>query len=260
MDANARTPTDGPTRLIAVAWEPLLSRGAFASVPIELTDHAQHERDWAMLHADERALASALIPERRVAFAAGRQALRAALAHLEPAQASHPLLSSDRGAPRAPSGYSGSISHKRTRAVAIAADVRDADGARAIGIDLEHRPTDADLSRPSIAKRVLTPYERDALEPLDPLAHREATLIYFAIKEAVYKSIDPFVQRYVHFTEVELDVHDNGDATVRLLLPESHVPDITVRAHWRTDDAWIIAVASSSLSNRDRFVPRDAAP
>ncbi len=260
MDANSRTPTDGDRSLIAVASEAALVRGAFASVLINLDDHTQHERDWHALHEDERTLASAMIPERRVAFAAGRHALRAALAHIDPTQGPPTLLSSSRGAPRLPPGFSGSISHKRTRAVAVAADLRGTTEERAIGIDLEHRPTEADTARPSIAKRVLTPYERDALLAHDALVHREKTLIYFALKEAVYKSIDPFVQRYVHFTEVELDLHDNGEATVRLLLPDENVANIAVHAHWRMDDAWIVAIASSTLSDRDGLVTRDAAP
>lgn len=194
------------------------------------------------LHADERALVTAMSPDRRATFVAGRQALRAALDAVAPQHRDTPLLRTVRGAPQLPVGVTGSISHKQTRAIAIAA--RSA--GELLGLDLERRPTDADAHRPSIADRILTAAERDALRGLDALAHREATLVRFALKEAVYKAIDPYVHRYVRFTEVELDVRDDGAAVVRLMLPELSAREVLVESRWRVDGPWIIAVARSS--------------
>jgi enterobactin synthetase component D len=114
-----------------------------------------------------------------------------------------------------------------------------------VGVDLEERPTARDLERPSIASRVLTAAERDVIDGLELPSHREATLVRFAIKEAVYKAIDPYVGRYVRFTEVELDVSHDGQATVRLLLPEPAMQRVHVEARWRFEDRWIIAMARS---------------
>lgn len=209
----------------------------------------------AWLHAAERAVASTLAPHRREAYTAGRRALRAALQRLSPSAGQMPLLSTTRGAPHLPVGFVGSISHKRTRAIAIAApagstnntltDVSLSDRADDVflGLDLEDRPREDALHRPSIARRILTVREQDAIAHLAPLPHREATMLRFALKEAVYKAIDPIVHRYVGFTEVELDVHEDGNATVRLLLRDVDVASIQIHAHWRGDANFLMAMA-----------------
>jgi 4'-phosphopantetheinyl transferase EntD len=69
--------------------------------------------------------------------------------------------------------------------------------------------------------------------------------VYFSLKEAVYKAIDPFVERYVRFTEVELTLHDTGEASVRLLLPEFAHGRVLVQARWTLEDDWIVATATS---------------
>jgi|GEM_PF-1073326 len=191
------------------------------------------------LHLDEIALAETMSALRRETFLAGRLALRSASRATIPSLELPALLTDHRGAPQLPIGVLGSISHKRTRAVAAAIA-----GTRGhVGIDLEGRARVADLDRPSIAKRILTVRELDDIRALDPLAHREATLLRFALKEAIYKAIDPIVQRYVGFTEVELDVHDDGQVEVKLLLPEfAHVAP-AVHAQWFIDDVWFIALA-----------------
>src|SRR6185295_1461516 len=79
----------------------------------------------ATLHPDERALAAAFAPGRQLAFAAGRAALRIALADL--GLPAGPVLVGERGGPRLPAGALGSVSHKRQLAVALAA-VPDPDG------------------------------------------------------------------------------------------------------------------------------------
>jgi 4'-phosphopantetheinyl transferase EntD len=123
-------------------------------------------------------------------FAAGRRALCEALGDaVEPAQ----IGRDDRGAPVVPRGY-GSIAHKagaeRVVAAAIAAD-------HLVGIDVER----ALPPRQSIERRILTPRELAALGD-----DRRRVSLVFAIKEAIYKAVDPVVRRYVGFTEVELDL------------------------------------------------------
>lgn len=139
----------------------------------------------------------------------------------------------------------GSVTHKRT--LALAAVAPRTGTLQHLGIDLERRPTASDLQRPSIARKILTAREYAGLDRFahDELAGREHTLIHFAIKEAVYKAIDPFVERYVRFTEVELDLQPNGEAGVSLLLPEPSVAAVRVHAHWQLDGEWIVAAAYS---------------
>lgn len=193
----------------------------------------------AQLHVDELATARHMPAHRRAAYVAGRRAMRAAMQQVAPQYALQPVLSTVRGAPSLPTGVTGSISHKRVRAIAAAAPAN----AGAFGIDLEERPDPDHVERPNVSKRILTAHELDAISHLDDLAHRETTLVYFALKEAVYKAIDPFVQRYVRFTEVELDVLADGSATVRLLLPETLDTFARIDGYWHVSGSSIIAVA-----------------
>lgn len=232
-----------PTRPLIVTPESFIPDGAMASVGFDPEPEAGDEESGGFgLHDDERIVADTMPPARRAAYVAGRRALRAALHRIAPGNANVPLLSTRRGAPQLPAGLTGSISHKRARAIALAAPT----AGSLVGLDLEERPVVADLERPSIARRILTGREQEAIASLDALSHREATIVHFALKEAVYKAIDPYVERYVRFTEVELDVHSDGRATVRLLLPELATREVQVEAQWRVDERWIIAMARSA--------------
>ncbi len=201
-----------------------------------------------VLHVSEADLARTMPPVRRSTFVAGRVALRAALAspRLGALTAGvHDLLlgRTTRGAPQLPAGLTGSVSHKlshqRQRAIAIA--WVESEGL--LGVDLEARPLAAERGRPSIASRILTPREFEVVRDLDAHAHREETVLRFSLKEAIYKAIDPVVQRYVRFTEVEVEVHHDGRATVSLLLPEFAGTVAQVEAWWQRDDEWIITTA-----------------
>ena len=133
------------------------------------------------------------------------------------------ILSDDRGAPILPPGWVGSISHKGVRAAALVAPA----GGGHIGVDLEV----AAPPRQDIARRVLTPREQAAL----PDRGRAVTL-RFSIKEAIYKAIDPYVRRYVGFTEVELDF-TGDDVTVTTALP------FAIEATWREHAGHWLATA-----------------
>ncbi len=203
------------------------------------------------LHPDEAALVEAMPPAPRATFVAGRLAMRAAigaaLANQAPHDAVAPILRSARGAPVLPSTMAGSVSHKHDAALALMLPRHAlAHGSSLhVGVDLEHRPSSRDIDRPSIARRILTAPELDALAEFaqDPLAQRERVILSFAIKEAVYKAIDPTVQRYVRFTEVALQFNESGSVSVSLLLPELLHSDVAVHAQYTLDDRWIVATA-----------------
>jgi len=182
------------------------------------------------LHPDERAVAAQLGAVRRRDWVAGRLALRAALHHAG-GGADAPILADDRGAPVLPTGALGSVSHKRGLAVAIAAAGVD----HRVGVDVEL----AAGSRIDLGPRVLTDPERVALAGLDAAARARAVILRFALKEAVYKAIDPYVRRYVGFREVTVWPAD-GRATVEPLtadLPRH------VEATWLEVGDLIIATA-----------------
>ncbi|QJR35566.1 4'-phosphopantetheinyl transferase family protein [Gemmatimonas groenlandica] len=201
----------------------------------------------ARLHPDEAALVEAMPPTRRATFVAGRLAMRAAVAVHAPQDATGPILRTERGAPVLPNSVAGSVSHKHDAALALVLPRRalTAGASVHVGVDLEHRPIARDVTRPSIARRILTAPELDALSAFDadPLAQRERVILSFALKEAVYKAIDPTVRRYVRFTEVALEFTADGAVAVSLLLPELLHGDMTVRAQYSIDDRWIVATA-----------------
>jgi 4'-phosphopantetheinyl transferase EntD len=198
-----------------------LALGHGTCVVVELGDP---EAALASLPPAEQDRARALAPLRRRAYVAGRTALHLALA----ASGDHgaPILSDDRGAPILPAGWVGSVSHKDARAAALIAPA----GRGHLGVDLEL----AVPPRQDIARRILTPREQAAL----PDRGRAVTL-RFAIKEAIYKAIDPYVRRYVGFTEVELDLA--GDAvTVTTALP------FAIEATWREHAGHWLATARAA--------------
>jgi len=199
------------------------------------------------LHPDEWQLAETLAMPRRVAFVGGRLALRAALHAVQPALADQPILRTSRRAPAMPPGALGSVSHKRRLAVALVLTPNDA--VRTLGVDVEERPGPDDLARADLAPKILTPLERHELAAIAadaPLAYRDAVRLRFALKEAVYKAIDPHVQRYVRFQEVEVFPGAAGAVAVRLALPEFAGRHITVQAYWTELHGHLVASAAGS--------------
>jgi len=192
-------------------------------VIVELTDPAALAEALARLPAAEQVYARSLGEIRRRALIVGRTALHLALDDFATA-----ILPDDRGAPVLPAGWTGSVSHKDARGAAIIAPA----GPGWVGVDLEL----AAPPRQDIARRILTPFEQAALPD-----RGSAVTLRFAIKEAIYKAVDPMLRRYVGFTEVELDV-GAGSATVRSNLP------LAIEAAWREHAGHWLATA--------RAVPR----
>lgn len=174
-----------------------LTHGAVVAVglPLSLPEVSVPEAIRARLHPEEWQHAESLRSVRRLTWIGGRLALRAALER-HGAPASFPVLSNDRGAPTLPTGFVGSVSHKRSIAVALVAP--DA-GAR-IGVDVEELST----PRTQIARRILTEEELARWSSLPEVEQWPQLLLWFSAKEALYKALDPYVRRYVGFTEVEL--------------------------------------------------------
>ena len=191
----------------------------------------------AGLHPVETAFARALPEARRVGWVGGRVALRAALAAVG-LEASEPMLSTPRGAPLLPPGAVGSVSHKRTIAVALCA--REAAPRATIGIDVEDlRPL-----RTDIAPRVLTSDELAVIPPSGP-ARDAAVLLRFSAKEAIYKALDPWVHRFVGFDEAIVARAEDGALTAQLGLTRGEGP-FSVELHDArlTAEAGLVLVAA----------------
>ena len=191
----------------------------------------------AGLHAVETAFARALPEARRAGWVGGRVALRAAMAAVA-LEASDPLLSTPRGAPLLPPGAVGSVSHKRSVAVALCA--REGDPRATIGIDVE----DSRPLRTDIASRVLTPEELSVIPAASP-ARDAAVLLRFSAKEAIYKALDPWVHRFVGFEEAVVERADDGALNARLALKRGEGP-FSVELHdaGLRNEAGLILVAA----------------
>jgi phosphopantetheine--protein transferase-like protein len=148
--------------------------------------------------------------KRPTTYEGGRRALARALEEL--GAPSSTIERDDRGAPIVPAGFVGSITHKGTTCIALAAID---EGAR-IGVDLERiRPIRAGLS-----EKILVDEELARIEALAGAARDRQILAHFSVKEAVYKAIDPYLRRYVGFHEavLEFDLGRSSEVAVRLAL------------------------------------------
>jgi enterobactin synthetase component D len=189
----------------------------------------------AVLHADEAAFARGLSPFRRAGWVGGRVALRAALTAIA-FDAPAPIFATPRGAPSLPPGVVGSVSHKNDLAVALVARASGAPVAT-LGIDVEA----VRALRHDIARHVLTPDESAALPPPGPARDAEVLLL-FSAKEAIYKALDPRVQRFVSFQEAQIAHAPGGGLAASLTLARGEGP-FAVEMH-DAGDGEIILVAA----------------
>lgn len=215
-----------PSRPVAVTLQRVdcfhESLGVLAILPLEEDLSEQ-------LLPNERTPLARFGPSRRRTYAGGRVALRAALAELGAPDVA--ILSDERGAPVLPPGFSGSIAHKDTLAVALAVA---SEPGRFVGVDVE----DAEPLRVDVSRHVLTDEEQRACAGLEEAERLRVLRVTFAVKEAIYKAIAPVCRRYVGFREVAVAIGlgpehpSRRDATLRCAFePPSPVP-LAVRARW----------------------------
>jgi phosphopantetheine--protein transferase-like protein len=216
----------GRVKHFQVEIKDALPHGVLAGVSLPGTGAAVPDEVLSRLHADEVATAASLRAFRQESFVGGRLAAQAALRFL--GLRPGPVHQGPRGEPVAPEGLTLSISHKRHLAVAL---VARADHGT-IGVDLE----DLAPAREGIGQRILTPAELTLVEALPPERQWTATVLRFALKEAIYKALAPHLQRYIDFSEAELRLRTDGTASVSLNLREGPAPAaIDARYTWLDD-------------------------
>lgn len=142
---------------------------------------------------EERAAVERAVAKRRNEYFATRHLARLALTEL--AVPGCPILNNSDRSPRWPSGVVGSLSHTDTWCgVAL---TRRTDGICGLGIDLER----AGSVSPEVEQRISSARELRGSDPT-------AASLRFSAKEALYKAIFPFVNRFVGFLEVEIHLDE----------------------------------------------------
>jgi 4'-phosphopantetheinyl transferase EntD len=69
--------------------------------------------------------------------------------------------------------------------------------------------------------------------------------VRFSAKEAVYKAVDPFVRRYVAFSEAYVAPNEDGSAVARLTLRPDE-PRFVVDVRWLRRDGLVLTTARVS--------------
>ena len=160
------------------------------------------------------------------------------------------VLSTPRGAPNLPRQFVGSISHKRRIAVALIDLLAPSQpsphqpSAVTVGVDVE----ELDHQWTELARLVLDREEIDHVESLPDTERSRAIATAFSVKESVFKSIDPHVQRYVWFREARVFVKDDHRADVVMRLREQG-RSFDVDARWDTKCGHIVTSVRTHLRN-----------
>jgi len=207
----------------AVAFHHATPHGVVAAVHIPDSPDPVPEEVLYHLRQPEAEFARSLRGYRQVQFVGGRLAMRSACRQI--GMRSPAVLPDEHGAPVLPADFVGSISHKATLAVAMAAR---ADGGT-LGVDLE----DYGPVRQGIASRVLTPSELARVEALRAERRWISVLVRFSVKEALYKALHPHVHRYVGFHEAQVEPDLEGRAAILLDLAQGEGPfAVDARYEW----------------------------
>ena len=203
-------------------------------VGVRLPSPSDHAGELALEHLreQERTHAADLPLRRRITWAGGRIALHAALEQV--GHSAEAIFSTDRGAPRLPSGLAGSVSHKEGLAVALVTP----HATWSVGVDIEHMR----VPRADIARHVLTPEEREELSTLQQEERWREVLLRFSAKEALYKALDPWVRRYVSFQEVAVHPEAGGVGRVHLALKDGAGP-FRVEMGWEMNEEFVLTTA-----------------
>ena len=215
---------DESAHLYIPVLQEALPHGTFAGIALPTDPQPVPDAVLERLHPEEAEHATTLRGFRQIDFVGGRLALRDALTPLC-TRPLGPVLVDPRGGPKLPRGFVGSVSHKRGLAVAMAARRR----GWSLGVDLE----DLEPPREGIAERVLRPEELEAVQALPPERRWTATVVRFSMKEAIYKGLQPFVPRYIDFSEASVELDLAGGGRIELHLAEGEGPFVIEgRYHW----------------------------
>ena len=146
---------------------------------------------------------------------------------------------------------------------------------RHVGVDIENLSTSRRIDL--LVKKILTPNEKERLGALSGaglgISLDQEVLVYFSIKEAVYKAIDPYLERYVGFKEVEINPRPDGGVEAFILPPADAgegvqgkagvgeagagvtkgrrgEPELALHGHWTAIGSFVLTAVTSELVSR----------
>jgi 4'-phosphopantetheinyl transferase EntD len=157
-----------------------------------------------ILPAAEQALVQKSVPKRQREFALGRACARAALEKLGRGEAV--IGRGANGAPLWPDGITGSITHTKGYACALAGAAASFSG---IGVDAERV---GGVTR-DLWPRLFDARERDQLMALDGIGQSVMATLFFSAKEACYKAWGS--EGPLSFQDIQITPHDGGFAAHR---------------------------------------------
>jgi 4'-phosphopantetheinyl transferase EntD len=196
-----------------------------------VTTEAFGDDSAAALFPEERAVIARAVEGRQREFATARACARTALAKLSVAPV--PVLPGPRGAPRWPTGVSGSITHCDGYRAAAVAHTRE---VLSLGIDAE--PNEP-LPEHGMLDLIAGDTERARLNELTartPGICWERLL--FCAKESVYKTWFPLAQRWLGFEDADIVIEpDSGTFTAQVLVPG---PFASLRGRWLSDQGLLV--------------------
>lgn len=215
---NAKQPTP-----YSIAFTTALPHGVVVGVHLPDSKEPVPDDVISRLYKGEVEVAKGFSGYKQVSWVGGR--IAASMATKGFGFPRRPVLSGPSGEPIYDGGLCVTISHKRTMAVAMVA--RSSHGSIGIDLEIPQKP------RLGIAERVLTPTELADVRALPRERQWTATIMRFALKEALYKALFPRVRRFVDFNEAEITPDVNGPAEYILTLRNEEGPFIAEgRIHW----------------------------
>ena len=176
----------------------------------------------------QRTLAAGWSPARRTEFATGRSCAHAALDQVG-APPGTLVLRDERGAPRWPAGFVGSITHTAGWTGAVAARTGWRHGIRSVGLDAE---ASAPLPRGVLDVVASRRERRDLahLELVDPATPWDAVL--FTAKEATYKAWYPLTGTVLSHDDIDVRITADGRFTARASAAARGTQAVPVRGRW----------------------------
>ena len=173
------------------------------------------------------------VAKRQAEYLAGRLCAREALRQLSGTAVVPGHRTTDRG-PAWPSGWVGAITHSHGWAAAVVGKAGDYLG---LGLDVETLLEPDKAQR--LAEQILTPTERERLQPLDDRQQAFAITLAFSAKESLFKALHPQVGQMFFFQDAEILAMDPGGSfDLRLLIELSPrwSAGTALRGHFRLDE------------------------